>query len=488
MSFMDDFAEIEKLASLCNDKHVEQYGSKREATESSGKELVPVDVSTGTADQIRQPRIEKAVRKLIELIEGVIQRSSKDCSSTVVLSGGDEENGQGTLSGYVARAFLWNTSELTSVLQNFVFACNELLYGSTDVESFVHDLQVTLDWIMNHCFSLRDVSDMKEAIMKHLELNNSDGLEIVAVGSHTGIHTTDEPKTPENVQTSLLTDSSCVDIKPDVSKQRTCNEVAISKFEGIEEKASHLRAELNELKESRKIMVHVDGKSTMTECITHESIFISGQNTGKQEGVSCLEPKHQLERCSTKQGSKSVTENEDKDLQELEISTASEKLIECRETIINLGKQLKALASPKDAILFDQVLQTAVRSERKPRSQSLSEMLSMEDGGFYYSGSPKTKEIICTEPSASGEGNRPADDEGDGGSAAACSSSHPMPVAPHVKQACRVNRTCKGEADVKVVTLAVVPRKQKGNGGLLKRILTGRRKEAMAKPQVVLSS
>lgn len=482
MSFMDDFAEIEKLASLCNDKHVEQYGSKREATESSGKELVPVDVSTGTADQIRQPRIEKAVRKLIELIEGVIQRSSKDCSSTVVLSGGDEENGQGTLSGYVARAFLWNTSELTSVLQNFVFACNELLYGSTDVESFVHDLQVTLDWIMNHCFSLRDVSDMKEAIMKHLELNNSDGLEIVAVGSHTGIHTTDEPKTPENVQTSLLTDSSCVDIKPDVSKQRTCNEVA------IEEKASHLRAELNELKESRKIMVHLDGKSTMTECITHESIFISGQNTGKQDGVSCLEPKHQLERCSTKQGSKSVTENEDKHLQELEISTASEKLIECRETIINLGKQLKALASPKDAILFDQVLQTAVRSERKPRSQSLSEMLSMEDGGFYYSGSPKTKEIICTEPSASGEGNRPADDEGDGGSAAACSSSHPMPVAPHVKQACRVNRTCKGEADVKVVTLAVVPRKQKGNGGLLKRILTGRRKEAMAKQQVVLSS
>lgn len=174
--------------------------------------------------------------------------------------------------------------------------------------------------------------------------------------------------------------------------------------------------------------------------------------------------------------------------QELEISTASEKLIECRETIINLGKQLKALASPKDAILFDQVLQTAVRSERKPRSQSLSEMLSMEDGGFYYSGSPKTKEIICTEPSAPGEGNRPADDEGDGGSAAACSSSHPMPVAPHVKQACRVNRTCKGEADVKVVTLAVVPRKQKGNGGLLKRILTGRRKEAMAKQQVVLSS
>ena len=161
--------------------------------------------------------------------------------------------------------------------------------------------------------------------------------------------------------------------------------------------------------------------------------------------------------------------------QQLEFSTASEKLIECRETILNLGKQLKALASPKDAILFDQVLQTAGRSGQKARSQSLSEMLSMEDGGF------------CTEPRASSERNLSAD-EGDGVPAAACSSSHPMPVAQPIKQACRVNGTCKGEADVKVATLAVVSRKQKGNSSLLKRILTGRRKEAMAKPQVVLSS
>ncbi|CAL5070406.1 unnamed protein product [Urochloa decumbens] len=494
MSFMDDFAEIEKLASVCNDQPLEPYVSKREVVESSGKELVPVDVSTGTTDQIQQPKIEKAVLKLIELIEGVIQRSSKDCSNTVVLSSGDEDNGQGTLSGYVARAFLWNTSELTSVLQNFVFVCNELLYGNNDVESFVHDLQLTLDWIINHCFSLRDVSDMKEAIMKHLELNNNDGLEIVAVTKHTGTHTSDEPRMPENVQASVLSDSGSINMgsKGDASTQKTGNEMVISKFQGIEEKASHLRAELNELKEYGKITAHVDGKSTMNECSTPESIIISGVNNGKQEGVSCPESKHQLECCSAKEGSTTVAENEEKHLQmQLEISTASEKLIECRETILNLGKQLKALASPKDAILFDQVLQTAARPERKPRSQSLSEMLSIEDGGGFYdpTTSPKTKEIICTEPRASSDRNLSAD-EGDDGSTAACSSSHPMPVVQPVKQqACRVNGTCKGEADVKVVRLAVVPRKQqKGNSSLLKRILTGRRKEAMAKPQAVLSS
>ncbi|CAO2036761.1 unnamed protein product [Urochloa humidicola] len=494
MSFMDDFAEIEKLASVCNDKPLEPYVSNREVVESSGKELVPVDVSTGTTEQIHQPKIEKAVLKLIELIEGVIQKSSKDCSNTVVLSSGDEDNGQGTLSGYVARAFLWNTSELTSVLQNFVFVCNELLYGNNDVESFVHDLQLTLDWIINHCFSLRDVSDMKEAIMKHLKLNNSDSREIVAVTRHTGTHTSDEPRTPKNVPASVLSDSDCTNMgsKDDASTQKTVNEVTVSKFQGIEEKASHLRAELNELKESGKITAHVGGKSTMNECSTPESILISGLNKGKQEGVSCPESKHQHECYSAKEGSKNVDGNEEKHLQmQLEISTASEKLIECRETILNLGKQLKALASPKDAILFDQVLQTTARSERKPRSQSLSEMLSIEDGGGFYdpTSSPKTKEIICTEPRASSDRNLSAD-EGDDGSATACSSSHPMPVAQLVKQAYRVNGiTCKGEADVKVVTLSVVPRKQqKGNSSLLKRILTGRRKEAMAKPQVVLSS
>jgi hypothetical protein len=40
----------------------------------------------------------------------------------------------------------------------------------------------------------------------------------------------------------------------------------------------------------------------------------------------------------------------------LEITAASEKLAECQETILNLGKQLKSLAAPKDASLFDNVI------------------------------------------------------------------------------------------------------------------------------------
>ncbi len=48
-------------------------------------------------------------------------------------------------------------------------------------------------------------------------------------------------------------------------------------------------------------------------------------------------------------------------MQDWEITTASaasEKLAECQETILNLGKQLKALAAPREAALFDKVIAT----------------------------------------------------------------------------------------------------------------------------------
>ncbi|KAK3141321.1 hypothetical protein QOZ80_4BG0332330 [Eleusine coracana subsp. coracana] len=485
MSFMDDFAEIEKLASVCDDnKHMEPFDSKIDAVDSLGKELVPVDGPTGTTDQIQQHKIEKAVLKLTELIEGVIQRSSKECSSKVELSGANEGDSPKQFSGYVARAFLWNTSELTSVLRNFVFVCNELLYGNIDIESFVHDLHHTLDWIISHCFSLRDVSDMKETILKDLELSNGDELDIVAVTKHTGFHITDsmdEAITPDNVQMLPICDSRFADTGSKVNSgtQDTSNEIPVSS-QGIEQKAVNMLVELNDLKEGK-----TDAASE-SEYSTHESVVVSGLNKGKQEGATCLESTLELESCSANEGLKNVTENEDKHLRmQLEISTASEKLIECRETILNLGKQLKALAAPKDAVLFDKVIDTVVQSEQKPRSRSLSEILSMDDGGFPYPNSPKTKEIVCTEPRAPGKRNRSADERDDG--SGSC-SLRPMPVVPSIKPR-SVTGTCKGEADARVEALALVPSKQKGNNSLFKRILTGKRKDTpMVKPKVVLSS
>ncbi|XP_078437859.1 uncharacterized protein LOC144708421 [Wolffia australiana] len=83
--------------------------------------------------------------------------------------------------------------------------------------------------------------------------------------------------------------------------------------------------------------------------------------------------------------------------QEWEISTASEKLAECQETILSLGKQLRALAPPpKDAPLLDHVITSGghvtlvdwiladceKRSDGGPTANvAVAEAKALEDGG-----------------------------------------------------------------------------------------------------------
>ncbi|KAF7011722.1 hypothetical protein CFC21_026001 [Triticum aestivum] len=471
LSFMDDFEEIERLAMVCDDKPSKSYDVKREAIESAGKELVPVDGPDETTNQVHPHKTEKGLLKLIELVEGVIQRSSKDYSSKLVQSG-DNMGDQSTLiTGYFAHAFLWKTSELTCVLRHFIVVCNELLYGNTDVERFVLEVSLTLDWILNHCFSLQDVSEMRETIIKHLGLDSGDGHEIVAakqIGVEV-INGIDEPSTPSSEQMSLVSASGPVDIglKADNDTDSIRNGVSFSKSHAPEGTSSSLRAELNALKETGNLVTHgVDGKSTVSELDKHKSIPNSEANKGNLQGSS----------YSTEEDPKCVSGNKDNNVHTLEISTASEKLIECQETILSLGKQLKALASPKDA--------TSVRPERKPRSKSLNEMLAVDDGGFDDLSSPKTKEIICSELRPPHERNFSVG--GGGGDSESC-YSHPTPVVPPAKPY-GVSGTCKKEAAARPVSLAVVPSKQRGNPNLLKRILTGRRRDAIIKPKVVLSA
>ncbi|KQJ84993.2 hypothetical protein BRADI_5g24090v3 [Brachypodium distachyon] len=479
LSFMDDFEEIERLAMVCDDKPSKSYVVKREAIESAGKELVPANGPNETTNKVQQYKIEKELLRLVELVEGVIQRSSNDYSGKLVESGGNMGDNSREINGYFAHAFLWKTSELTCVLQNFILVCNELLYGNTHVERFVLEVNLTLDWIINHCFSLRDVSDMRETIIKHFELDSSaSGLDAVAT-RQTGVQNAsgmDETSTPNRAETSLVSASSLMDIgiKADDDTNNIRNELSVTKFQESEGKSSSLRAELNALKETGKMIANgVYGEKTMSELGKHEPISSYEVNKGIIKGSS----------YSTTEGPKCVSRNEEQNLNMLEVSTASEKLIECQETILNLGKQLKSLASPKDTTFSDKAAHTSVQPERKPQSQSLNEMLAEDDGGCDYLDSPKTKEIICSEPRSAHERKFSADGAGD--DLESC-GAHPMQVVRPTKPY-SLSGNCKNEAAVKVVALAVVPSKQKGNTNLLKRILTGRRKEAITKPKVVLT-
>lgn len=128
MNLMDDFAEMEKLAVVSLDYPVIQTSDK--------------------------PNISNSVHKVVELLEGINIQS--------------QDNGV-----YIVRVFQWKADELSTILQQFLKICNDLLNGKADAEEFVKEVASNLEWIMNHCFSIQDVSSMKDAIRNHLYWDES---------------------------------------------------------------------------------------------------------------------------------------------------------------------------------------------------------------------------------------------------------------------------------------------------------------------------
>ncbi|GKC90326.1 filament-like plant protein 7 isoform X1, partial [Tanacetum coccineum] len=74
-----------------------------------------------------------------------------------------------TPTGYTVHVFQWKTSELQGVLEEFLQSCNKMVNGKAGVEDFIKELTSDMKWIVNHCFSLQDVSSMKDDIKKQFD-------------------------------------------------------------------------------------------------------------------------------------------------------------------------------------------------------------------------------------------------------------------------------------------------------------------------------
>jgi Filament-like plant protein, long coiled-coil len=139
LSLLDDFVEMEKLA------------------------LEDAKTCITTKEEESKPEkdiVHKSVMRVVEFLEGIIEKSVEQ--------------------KYIARAFLWESKGLKGVLRNFIHVCNDFINERAKVEKFVTEFGVTLDWVVNHCFSLQDVSEMREAIVKDFgggEPNSWNGLE-----------------------------------------------------------------------------------------------------------------------------------------------------------------------------------------------------------------------------------------------------------------------------------------------------------------------
>lgn len=139
-----------------------------------------------------------------------------------------------------------------------------------------------------------------------------------------------------------------------------------------------------------------------------------------------------------------------------EITAASEKLAECQETILNLEKQLKALAARKDVSLFDNVI--AAHRRKIANTSVLLKDVKLKSR-------PSLLDQMLAEDAAKGK-FRKANDR----------SSSPTPSIPRLEKIL-VLKGLKGQDDSNNAnSLAIVPINKSGGRGLWKRLLGKRRK------------
>lgn len=496
----------------------------------------------------------KPLLKLIELIEGIIQISTSNRCQQILdrnLGSTNSEDKSAPPSGHVARFFLWETSELSSVLQHFLVVCNDLLHRKADIEKFTSELASTLDWIINHCFSLQDVSTIKEGIKKLFHGEESVSENEFESGITEGKQEPEElnftvgsssplPTTSNGLNISSQMEEIVSAIKDENMKLRyqiinmestkkeleerlkaacTDNESLSTQLKEAAESIASLQAEVaagNDLKELIEDQI-VNQKLITEDLRTQLTVAKAELNVAHQKFCSlavemedksncceelettCLDLQLQLESVTAEETANSDKGQAENQLRaDLEISAASEKLAECQATILNLGKQLKAMAAPQDVPLFDKVISspTAARANRHLR---LLDQKQTEDGArFDHLTSPKTKEIICAEtkqpPISSASTNNP-------NAGLLYGRRFQMSTSDVARQSIRQtssatlresfynsDKSNEQKVEAEVGGLVLVPKRQKGGVSLLRKLLSRRKKESSKKLALAIGS
>lgn len=504
----------------CVTRNMAQRSSNVLEVDSSDKGTC--NTTAKKSSQKLQLNLSKSLHKIIELIEG-ISIPPLDNGNTELLSRKDDNllhyKDTETPTGYIGRVFQWKASELSTTLKQFVQTCNDLLNGKSDLETFVEQLACNLEWIMNHCFSLQDVSSMKDAIRSYFDWDESRSESEADSGAINHVSESNKLSTQEGEKCPLPLVSASSDehshfqveeVQPNFRKEFRSLKDELPNKESTENdikgrpQVDIIKNEspINQLQESNKtsktLQVEVESPKPMKEKTSHQNLehmqvkeALARQLTEtKNELKEACEKLMYTEKGPNKKSScqklngtcddqeipmESTVEkgtvdgmaNHGRELRtDWEIVAASEKLAECQETILNLGKQLKALASPTEAALFDKVISspanpidanmTTPEKNTRRRSSLLDKMLAEDKYETEDLKSPKTKEIIL-----------------DGNSHSAFGPNWTIEPPEKVASSNGVNYS-KNEAEIG--SLAIVPSKKRGSGGLLKKLLRRGRK------------
>ncbi|XP_043713400.1 filament-like plant protein 7 isoform X2 [Telopea speciosissima] len=531
-----NYKEVSRHSEASEHTHISGYISWRPPNTSpfadsfDGASEINIS-SKEMGNQQRQSDLNKSICKIIELIEGINQPSVTEYNTPEILS---EENGTSLPyknpakpSGYTVHVFRWKSSELSAVLLQFVQTCNDLLSGKADLENFARELTSALDWIVNHCFPIQDVSSMRDVIKKNFDWDDSRseseieiGMNIplperekvhvsreqlcfsltAAPGEHSNLSHTKEFLSILKEENRRLKDeltimqSSKKDLEGRLQSATHKSESLMIQLQESEQNIANLQTELEKLKESKGIIEdQIENHILLNEDLdTHLTATMVELNEARQKFSSleaeleersncceeleaaCLELQLQLESLTKNEIPKYNPNQEEKQLRtDWEITAASKKLAECQETILNLGKQLKALASPREDSFVDKIIPktpatTANNKTKniKHRSSLLDQMLAEDGAEGEDLNSPKTKEIICSvEPQKLL--TLPAN-----GSNSLCGPLVPVETVEALSSNQKKDKTKITTAD----SLAIVPVKKRGGGaGLLKKLLSRKR-------------
>lgn len=419
----DDVLEDIKLA-------IKHLNNPDQCTLDSGKDSCQFDASTAETSLIKRTRTQcqrdmnKSIGKMIELIEGI----------SIPVDDNDNSN------PFMIRAFQWKTSDLRDVLQKFLDMCYSILDGKADHERFATELTTAMKWIIDHCFSLWDVSSMEDAIKKKFDW--------------------DETQSENEAKIGMFTDSEKL-------------QTDTSLFQELENTIANLRSELQTLKESnrrledqiqneRSLSRYLDTQLTETELkeayhkILALEVELESKNHFCEElDTKCVELQLQLESTKRARSNGYVNQKNEPVRNEWEITAASEKLAECQETILNLEKQLKAIAATKDVSIFDNI----IAAHRRPIvTNTTSVSVPLKD--MKVKNRPSLLDQMLAEDEAK---------------AKFCKTSEKSFIQPLEKIV--VLKGLKGcDDDVNVNSLAILPAKKYGRLSLWKRMLGTRRK------------
>ncbi|KAL2522735.1 Filament-like plant protein 7 [Forsythia ovata] len=405
-----------------------------------------------------QSSVSISLCKIIKLVEG-INISTLDNSVAGSFSGKDDKlfpyKDSETPSGYMVRVFQWKTSELTAILQQFVQTCNDLLNGKMELEQFSEKVASNLEWIMNHCFSLQDVSSMKDAIRNHFDWDESrsecevdSGLINYCAESNKLLRQREEMPYPSTVSPLSGCNSSCqmeglqlnlkeecrrlnielanressiVDLEGRLQSEIVKSESFMIQLRESRDMIESLQSEMEIMKQSKgktedqvekQMMMKEDLETQLVEANLElnkacqkisflENDLEKKNNSCQRLEATCHELQIQLKSMIRKEVPEDRKQREKQLQNDWEIMAASKKLAECEETILNLGKQLEALASIKDAALSDKVASTSADTSMSTpkrrinqRSSLLDKMLAEDNAQIVDIKFPETKEDV----------------------------------------------------------------------------------------------